>query len=126
MKVRPASRYFFLKLAFPLIYAVFFVVQLFINFDTALSQSSERYQFIQCRDTSNHAVSFEKTRNGRVVKTKFRLNKKFQPAAFTIVNGIQCIPVTLFIQTGRFPCVHPFIKNPLLDTRLLRGPPFVA
>lgn len=126
MAVRPTGRYFFLKLIFPLIYAGFFVVQLFINFDTALTQTSERYQFTQCRDTANHAVSFEKTRNGRPVKTKFRLNKRFQPAAFTAVIGIHCIPATQFLDTVRFSRVNPFIKNPLLDTRLLRGPPFVV
>jgi hypothetical protein len=126
MAVRPTGRYFFLKLIFPLIYAGFFVVQLFINFDTALTQTSERYQFTQYRETANHSVTFNKTRNGRPVKTKFRLNKRFQPAAFAAGIGVHCIPATRFLNMERFRCVNPFIKNPLLDTRLLRGPPFVV
>ena len=125
MTERFTIRFFLLKLLFLLIYAGFFVVQLFINFDTALTQYSDRYQIIQCRDHSDHPVALEKSRGSQPVKTKFRLNKRFQPAVITTLADVHCSPSISFISIQRIPCVDPFITNPMLDTRLLRGPPFI-
>jgi hypothetical protein len=125
MTDRSTGRYYLLKLIFPLIYAGFFVVQLFINFDTAFTQFSDRYQIIQCRDHSDHPVALEKSRGSQPVKTKFRLNKRFQPAVITTLADTHCAPSICFINIRRIRCVDPFITNPMLDTRLLRGPPFI-
>jgi hypothetical protein len=126
MTNRFSYRFLLLKLIFPLIYAGFFVVQLFINFDTTLTRLSDRYQVIQHQNQFNYTVAFEKAKNNKPVKTKFRLNKSFQPAFFASLGDIHFAAPVRRISRQRASCLNPFIANPLLNTRLLRGPPFVV
>ncbi|HEY4935730.1 MAG TPA: hypothetical protein VII44_04080 [Puia sp.] len=119
-------RILLIKLIFPLAYAGFFTVQFFINFDTTLSGSPDRYQIIKCRIQNNLPVASQKAKENKPVKTKFRLNRNFEPAVFTTAAGIYCIPAINFITIQRIRCTNPFIADPLHYTRLLRGPPYIS
>jgi hypothetical protein len=126
MANRKSFRYFLLKLIFPFIYAAFFIVQQFINFDTALTRFSDRYQLLQCRNQSGHPLSLSKSKDTRPVKTKFRLHKNFQPSAIATLDDIKYEPDIRFISLQRVSYSNPFLENLLTDTRLLRGPPFIS
>ena len=120
------GRIFLLKLIFPLIYAGFFVVQLFINFDTALTRNSDRYQFIQLKNTTRAVVASQGAKTNQPIKTKFRLNKRFQPAFISILPDISYSPVITFITIRRVGYSSPFISHPLRDNPSRRGPPVMA
>jgi len=111
------------KLLLPFVYAGFFVVQLFINFDTSLVQQADRYQVINSRQTAVHPVSLEKSGNQLPVKTKFRLNKSFQPAVVPNLAVFVCNPVALLSTRIQFLWNQPFITHSGLLNSLLRGPP---
>jgi hypothetical protein len=126
MKYRNNWRILLIRLIFPLAYAGFFAVQFFINFDTTLSGTFERYQVIKCRVLSNTSVALQKAKDDHPVKTKFRLNRNFEPAAFSLLAGIFSIPALNFITIQREGFTSPFIADPLHYTRLFRGPPYIA
>jgi hypothetical protein len=126
MADRKPIRFLLIKLFFPLIYAVFFIVQLFINIDTTLIQFSDRYQIIRCRNQSDHSVALTKAKGSQPVKTRFRLHKNFQPAVIVTFGDVHVVPVVCLISLQRIRYANPFIKNLLADTRLLRGPPLTA
>jgi hypothetical protein len=119
-------RILLIRLFFPLAYAGFFAVQFFINFDTTLSGSHDRYQVIKCRVQTNIPVALQKANNDHPVKTKFRLNKRFQPAVVPSLPDMSGCPVIRDISVIHLSYVNPFVADPLLDVRLLRGPPFDA
>jgi hypothetical protein len=120
------SRIFLLKLIFPLIYAGFFVVQLFINFDTAFTRTPDRYQFIQSHSAAGSSVALNKSGANRPVKTRFRLNKRFQPAFISIPPNTGSSPVIESVAIQRIAYSSPFIANPLRDCASRRGPPAVV
>jgi hypothetical protein len=126
MADRVNYRILLLKLFFPLIYAGFFVVQLFINFDTALIRFSDRYQVIHCRNQANYPVAFKKEKESQPIITKFRLNRNFEPAVFITPAGILCTPAVHFITVQHIRYANPFIAEPLRYTCLFRGPPYFA
>ena len=126
MTVRKPFRFFLLKLIFPLTYAGFFIVQLFINFDSPLSRFSDRYQIIHCQNGISHPVAVEKAKDSKPVKTRFRLNKRFQPAVIAALADIQCEPIVLFVSFQHAIYANPYIKRLISDTRSLRGPPFAV
>ncbi len=126
MNYRFNWRILFIRLLFPLAYAGFFAVQFFINFDTTLSGSFERYQVVKCLVQTNSSVALQKAKDNHPVKTKFRLNRNFEPAVFSILPGIYCVPALNFITIQREGFTSPFIADPLHYTRLFRGPPYTA
>ncbi len=126
MNYRINWRILLIRLFFPLAYAGFFAVQFFINFDTTLSGSHDRYQVIKCRGQANFPAGLQKTKDDHPVKTKFRLNKRFQPAVIPTLPDISGDPVIRDITIVHISYVNPFIADPLLRFRLLRGPPFDA
>ncbi len=126
MNYRFNWRILLIRLFFPLAYVGFFAVQFFINFDTTLSGSRERYQVIKCHIQTNLPVALQKTNNDLPVKTKFRLNKRFQPAVVPSLPDISDCPVVRDITVIRLSYANPLIADPLLHVRLLRGPPFDA
>jgi hypothetical protein len=124
MNYRFNWRILLIRLFFPLAYAGFFAVQFFINFDTTLSGSRDRYQVIKCRVQSNLPFALQKAKNNQPVKTKFRLNKRFQPAVFPTLPDMNSSLEIRDIAIVHLSYVNPFIADPLLNVRLLRGPPF--
>jgi hypothetical protein len=124
MPILKPVRFFLLKLIFPLTYAGFFVVQLFINFDSLPSPFSGRYQIVHCPKEEVHATALKKANDSQPVKTKFRLNKRFQPAVIATLAGIRCEPIVRFVSSQGVRYVNPYTKHLVTDTRLLRGPPF--
>ena len=125
-----ADRYTFkwllLKIALLTVYAGFFIVQLFINFDTTLDQKSDRYQVIGPILSSAHTVLLEKDRGHLPVKTKFRLNKSFQPTVISQMSALICRPVIHLAVLSQVQWNQPFVTNPLRHTSLLRGPPIFS
>jgi hypothetical protein len=126
MNYRFNWRILLIRLFFPLAYAGFFAVQFFINFDTTLSGSRDRYQFIKCRVQANLPVALQKANDNHPVKTKFRLNKRFQPAVVPSLPDISGCPVIRIITVIHLSYVNPFVADHQLNVRLLRGPPFDA
>jgi hypothetical protein len=126
MANRKPLRFFLLKLVLPLVYAGFFIVQLFINFDSALSPFSGRYQIVHCPKEVIQSATLKKPTGSQPVKTKFRLNKRFQPAVIAALADIRCEPIVRFVSSLRVRYANPYIKDLVPDTRLLRGPPFAA
>jgi hypothetical protein len=126
MNYRFNWRILLIRLLFPLAYAGFFAVQFFINFDTTLSGSRDRYQVIKCRVQTNIPLALQKANNDHPVKTKFRLNKRFQPAVVPSLPDISGCPVIRDISVIHVSYVNPFVADLLLNVRLLRGPPFDA
>ena len=124
MKYHFNWRIFLIRLIFPMAYAGFFAVQFFINFDTTITGSSERYQVIKCSTSIILPSSLQKTNESHPVKTKFRLNKRFQPAVVPTLPDISGDKVVRDIVFVHLSYVNPFIADPLLHVRLLRGPPF--
>jgi hypothetical protein len=124
MNHRFNCRILLIRLFFPLAYAGFFAVQFFINFDTTLSGSRDRYQVIKCRVQTNIPVALQKANNDHPVKTKFRLNKRFQPAVVPSLPDISGCPVIRDITVLHLTYIGPFVADPLLNIRSLRGPPF--
>ena len=119
-------RLFFIRLIFPLTYAGFLTVQFFINFDTTFSGSQERYQIIKCRIQTNLPFALQKAKDNQPVKTKFRLNKRFQPAVIPALPDLSSAPVIHAITVLHLYYVNPFIPDPLHNIRLFRGPPIDA
>ncbi len=117
-------RILFTRIIFPFAYAGFFAVQFFINFDTTLGGSPDRYQVIQCRIQSNFPSDLLKTKDNLPVKTKFRLNKRFQPSAIPVLPDLNYAPAIPDISATHSSYVNPTSTNHLLDINLLRGPPF--
>ncbi len=115
-----------IRLFFPLAYAGFFAVQFFINFDTTISGSHDRYQVIKCHVQANLPVAIQKANDDHPVKTKFRLNKRFQPAVVPSLPDISDCLVIRDITIIPLSYVNPFVADPQLKVRLLRGPPFDA
>jgi hypothetical protein len=124
MNYRFNWRILLIRSFFPLAYAGFFAVQFFINFDTTLSGSHERYQVIKCHVQANFPVALQKANDDHPVKTKFRLNKRFQPAVVPSLPDISGCPVIRDITVIHLSYVNPLIADPLLNVLLLRGPPF--
>jgi hypothetical protein len=122
MTERTSTRFFLLKLFFPLIYAAFFIVQLFINFDTGFSQLSDRYQLVTSHGLENHGF-FLSGKSTEPIKTKFRLNKRFQPAFTGLVAEVKCLPPAPVIASQSLRYTDPDRADPLHDILLLRGPP---
>jgi hypothetical protein len=117
-------RIFLIRLIFPLAYAGFFAVQFYIHFDTTLTGSAERYQIIQCRIQTNIPSALQKTGDNQPVKTKFRLCRSFQPAVIPTLPEMSSDLVIRQINVTHVSYVNPFIGDPFLNVRLLRGPPF--
>jgi hypothetical protein len=115
-----------LRLVLPLIYAGFFVVQGFIHFDSAVNVNSGRYRIMERRANFNLPMAIRKTKGNHPLKTKFRLNKRFQPADIPALPNINLEPLLSFITIQRVNRVNPFVDDPLRDAPLLRGPPDVA
>lgn len=122
MPEKKSARSFLLRLFFPLIYLAFFVVQLFINFDTGLIQVSDRYQLVMSRSLDNHAF-FLNGKNTDPKKTKFRLNKRFQPAIFGLLTEIEFQPTAPVVSGKSLQYLDPDLSDALHRTLLLRGPP---
>lgn len=112
------------RIIFPFAYVAFFAVQFFINFDTALGGSPDRYQVITCRIQSNFPPDLLKAKDNLPVKTKFRLNKRFQPSAVPVLPALNNVLAIHDISATHSSYVNPTITNPLLEIHLLRGPPF--
>jgi hypothetical protein len=123
MADRFTFRWFLLKIALLVVYAGFFVVQLFINFDTTLDQKSDRYQVIEQFLPTSHTVTLERTQGHHPFKTKFRLNKSFQPAVVSHLPAMVCRPLVHLAVLRQGQENQPFITNPLRNTSFLRGPP---
>jgi hypothetical protein len=119
------ARYFLLKLFFPVIYAGFFIVQLFINFDTALVQFSDRYQLVTSHVLENHSL-LQNGKSTEPVKTKFRLNKSFQPSVFGLHAEIKYVASLPVIILRSFPFSDPYRADPFRRILLLRGPPCIS
>ena len=117
-------RILFTRIIFPFAYAGFFAVQFFINFDTTLGGSPDRYQVIQCRVQGNFSSDLLKAKDNLPVKTKFRLNKRFQPSAIPVLPDLNYVLAISDISETRLFYANPIITDPLLDIHLLRGPPF--
>jgi hypothetical protein len=126
MTARFTWRFFLLRLIFPLIYAGFFVVQLFAHFDTSLTHPSDRYQILCCHNQPNHPGSFDKFKANRAVVTKFRLNRNFEPSGFTTPVFVCSLPEANFITIQHIGFPAFFIAEQLHNTLLLRGPPTFA
>jgi len=126
MADRFTIRFLLVKLFFPLIYAGFFVVQFFINFDTAFTRFSERYQLIYCRNQANYPIALEKAKGSRPIITKFRLNRNFEPAVFSTPAVTYCLLAIIFFTIQHIRYTNPFIADPLHYTHLLRGPPYIT
>jgi hypothetical protein len=125
MTNRSDTRFFLLRLLFPLIYAGFFVVQLFIHFDTSLTHFSDRYQILYCLKSANQLIALENSKSGKPLVTKFRLNRNFEPSAFSIPVTFCCKLEKDFIFTQHVWYESRYVKEPLSNTASLRGPPFI-
>jgi hypothetical protein len=126
MTKRHHTSFLLLRLIFPILYAGFFVVQLFVNFDNAFLQGNDRFLFIKSLDHHSTSVAIEKGKPGQSLKSKFRLNKRFQPAEITILPFLSYKPVVTFICIKRVAEVSCFKTDFLLETRSLRGPPSIV
>jgi len=124
MNFRFNRRILLIRMFFPLTYAGFFAVQFFINFDTTLSGSHDRYQVIKCHVPANIPVALQKANDNHPVKTRFRLNKRFQPAVVPSLPDVSGDRAIRDITVIHLSYVNPFIEYPLLNVHLLRGPPF--
>jgi hypothetical protein len=124
MKYRNNWRILLIRLIFPLAYTGFFAVQFFIHFDTTITGSSDRYQIIKCRIQTSQPSALQKTKDNHPVRTKFRLCRSFQPAIIPALPDISGALAIRDIAIIHLSYINPFIADPLLNTRLLRGPPF--
>ena len=58
---------------------------------------------------TSHPVTMEKARDPQPVKTRFRLNKRFQPAVITALADIDCEPIVFFVSVTAYQvCESPY------------------
>ena len=109
------------------LYSLFFTVQVFFNFDIALSsQGSQPAVFAHKTDKAAPSV-FNHSRQQKQGKSKIRLNKRFQPANAPLLNPFSVtIPVVFIDKPVTAIGPDPFHVSPSLTIRSLRGPPAVV
>jgi len=110
------------KLPLLVLYALFFTVQLFFNFDTGQrpGPSVSFHKNIPC----SRPGGIKKAQAPADSKFKFRLNKRYQPG-----GAITCTPLS--ISPANFPISSnirslykdAFVSSSVAAAHLLRGPP---
>jgi len=107
-----------------LVYAGFFAVQGVINFEAVPGHELTAYNGIQPSGFHTQQ-SVGKDKKNQPLKSKMRLNKRFQPSFIPSIQVIAAaIPIPV-ISWKNPPCIRSFVSDPLLSILLRRGPPGV-
>jgi hypothetical protein len=116
------------KLTVLVLYLLFFAVQIFFNFDTGsqpLFAGQSTFHTVIIRSGSS-----ENIKQGVVsppVKTKIRLNKRFQPSCIPGLSVINTeMPVFFAEPAQTILCAGNLYASVFQYTHTLRGPPVVA
>jgi len=110
------------KLPLLVLYALFFTVQLFFNFDTGL-RPGPPFSFHKSTTCPGHNA-IKKAHVPAESKFKFRLNKRYQPG-----NALTCAPLifspVIFQVSSNIRSLYEdaYISSSIAAAHLLRGPP---
>ncbi len=116
------------KLPLLLLYASFFIVQLFYNFDIANHASNATHKTVAKVDAQKNNSSFVK-KAGLPVEKKgvFRLNKRYHPQPAVSCNGVIIKPIICCVSSKLH--IHyssGFAPSSFPPAHALRGPPAVV
>jgi len=108
-------------------YSLFFTVQVFFNFDTALTNAASQHAVLAQKKDKGAAPVFSHTNQQKQGHSKIRLSKRFQPANAPLLNPFSItIPVVFIERLVTTIGPDPFHASPFLTIRSLRGPPAVV
>jgi hypothetical protein len=128
MNIKKQQFLFFLaKLPLLVLYALFFMVQLFYNFDTGNQPAHRLVLHVQKASGQTPEQSVNKAQASSTKSPVFRLNKRYQPQPAISCNAIACTqlvcPVScklhIHYSTGFSPATLPMAHS-------LRGPPLYS